>query len=111
MHKLRHYVAPVLFGAALLFFLGLMFRNSLDPTCLAFRADHESRMSRSNDLLLRASTLTAKEQCAFHRERAALLAEQLRPGQACLTPARGSDATRLQTEARLHAEQAQNCAL
>ncbi|MBW6421253.1 hypothetical protein KX729_07350 [Rhizobium sp. XQZ8] len=109
MPKLRNYLTPVLLGAALLFFVGLMFRNSLDPACLTLRAEHDDRMSRSNALLLRVSTLTSGEQCAFHQERAALLAEELRPGQACFTPARGADANRLQTEARLHADLAQGC--
>ncbi|WJR67644.1 hypothetical protein QTA58_02445 [Neorhizobium sp. CSC1952] len=111
MSRVRARVAPVLLGAVLLLFFGLLLRSSLDPACSSIRADHDRRMSQSEALLARLSSLSIRDRCDFYRERAALFADKVRPGQACISPGRGPDANRVRTEARLYGDLAQGCSL
>lgn len=107
----RNYIAPAVTGAVLLFGASLLFGTAIDPSCAPRQAEHSRRMQQSEQALLRLSSLTPREQCVFYRERAALIAEQIKPGDRCFGPGRNGDALKRQTEARLYRGLAEGCAL
>lgn len=107
----RNSIAPAVMGAVLLFGASLLIRAAVDPSCSPRQAEHARRLQQSEQTLLRLSSLTRHEQCLFYRERAALTAEQIKPGDRCFGPGRNGDALKRQTEARLYRKLADSCAL
>jgi hypothetical protein len=108
--RFRRLIVPFLWGAALLLIVALPLKNLLDPACRAKQVDHDRRMEQSDRLLTGLSLLTPKQQCDFHVERAALLAEQVQVGQNCIWRGRGPDSRmRTETEARLYHDLAEQC--
>ncbi len=107
----RNYVAPVLMGTVLLFGASMLVSVAIDPSCAPRQAEHSRRMQQSEQTLLRLSSLPRNQQCMFYRERAALIAEQIRPGDRCFGPGRNGEALRRQTEARLYKDLAESCTL
>lgn len=107
----RDYVAPVLMGTVLLFGASMLIRISVDPSCAPRQAEHTRRMQQSDQALLRLSSLTRREQCLFYGERAALFAEQIKPGDRCFGGGRNGEALKRQTEARLYRQLAEGCTL